>query len=153
MADASQPVELSIWIAARPETVFAFLTEPDRLVQWLGRTATLHPRPSGLFRVDVNGRDAVRGEYLVVEPPHRVVFSFGYEGPDRRVPPGSTRVEITLTPHLEGVVLRLRHTGLPEADRDSHGWGWGHYASRLKSASEGRDPGQDPLGRPEIRHG
>jgi hypothetical protein len=29
------------------------------------------------------------------------------------VPPGSTTVEITLTPDGDGTILRLRHLGLP----------------------------------------
>jgi hypothetical protein len=69
--DTAKPVEASVWIRARPETVYAFLIEPEKLVQWIGLTAALEPRPGGLFRVDMNGRTVVRGEYLALEPPRR----------------------------------------------------------------------------------
>jgi uncharacterized protein YndB with AHSA1/START domain len=151
--EEARPIELSIWIAARPETVFAFLTDPAKLVQWLGLAATLEARPEGLFRVDVNGRDFVRGRYVEVKPPERVVFTWGWEDGGDRVPPGATTVEITLTPELGGTIVRLVHSGLPDRDRDAHAWGWGHYAARLKMRAEGRDPGFDSLARPEIVHG
>jgi uncharacterized protein YndB with AHSA1/START domain len=55
--------------------------------------ALLDPRPGGTFRVEANGRDVVIGEYVEVDPPHRVVFTWGFEGADPFVAPGSTRVE------------------------------------------------------------
>ena len=151
--EAANPIELEIWIAAKPETVFAFLTDPTKLVQWLGREAMLDARPGGTFRVDVNGRDVVRGKYLEVERAKRVVFTWGWEGDGDRVPPGSTTVEITLAPQLDGTILHLRHSGLPKRDRDAHAPGWGHYAARLKMVVEGRDPGPDQLATPDIVHG
>ena len=38
----------------------------------------------------------VIGEYLEVDPPNRVVFTWGFEGTEPFVEPGSTRVEVTL---------------------------------------------------------
>jgi uncharacterized protein YndB with AHSA1/START domain len=150
--EPAKPIELSIWIAARPETVFAFLIDPQKLVQWLGVAADLEPRRGGSFRVDMNGRDVVRGHYLDVSPPSRVVFTWGWESGEGRIAAGSTTVEITLAPSDSGTLLRLQHSGLPAPDREAHARGWQHYAERLKARAEGRDPGPDAFAAPEHRH-
>ncbi len=38
-------------IAAQPETVFAFFTEPDLYTRWMGARARLDPRPGGAYAV------------------------------------------------------------------------------------------------------
>ena len=76
-----------VHIDAEPETVFAFFTDPDKMIQWKGRRAELDPRPGGVYRVDVTGEHVARGEYVELDPPHRVVFTWGWEGGDA-VPPG-----------------------------------------------------------------
>jgi uncharacterized protein YndB with AHSA1/START domain len=63
----------------------------------MGIRAERDPREGGIFRVDPNGRDVIRGTYLQVVPPFRVVCTWGSEEKGRRVPAGSTRVEIELT--------------------------------------------------------
>lgn len=146
-------VELEIWIAAPPEAVFPFLTDPARLLRWMGTAASIEAAPGGLFRVDLNGRDVARGAYLEVVPPRRVVFTWGWEGGAHGVPPGATTVEIDLEPRSGGTALRLRHKGLRGENRDRHAQGWGHYTSRLKAAAEGGDPGPDPLATPQVSHG
>ena len=99
----------------------------------MGAEATIDPRPGGVFRLDVDGTHIASGRIEEVDPPHRVVLTFGWEG-NAGVPPGSTRVEITLEPEGSQTLLRLRHTGLPsEAERDSHGQGWAGYLASLAS--------------------
>lgn len=124
-------------IAASPEEVFAYLTDPEKYARWMGQRAELDPRPGGRYRVRM-GPDAVAvGEYLEVEPPSRVVFTWGWEG-SGAVPPGSTTVEITLSEDGDGTLLHLRHTGLPsEADAGLHREGWEMYMARLASAVPG----------------
>ena len=79
MPDATDPVRSEVRIAAPPEVVFPYFTDPARMVDWMGVSALLDPRPGGAFRVEPNGRDVVLGEYIEVEPPHRVVFTWGFE--------------------------------------------------------------------------
>ena len=114
------------------------------MVRWKGITAELDPRPGGVYRVNVTGRDIAKGEYVEVVPNQRIVFTWGWEGEGSPVPPGSTTVEITLTPDGDHTILRLRHLGLPAEARAEHAEGWDHFISRLVIASEGRDPGPDP---------
>jgi uncharacterized protein YndB with AHSA1/START domain len=139
-------VEREVRIAARPETVFAFFTDRDKMVLWKGRGAELDPRPGGIYRVDINGRDVARGEYVEVDPPRRVVFTWGWEreGEGHAVPPGSSRVEVSLEPDGDGTLVRLRHLGLPDEELEIHGQGWDLYLGRLAKAAAGENPAPDP---------
>lgn len=125
--------------------MFAFLTDPQKMVRWMGTEATLDPRPGGVYRVNVTGRDTARGEFVEVVPYTRVVFTWGWEGEVFPVPPGSSVVEISLTPDGDGTVVHLRHSELPEAMRRFHRFGWEHALGRLAVAAPGGDPGPDPL--------
>ena len=138
-------VDMSIRIEAEPATVFEFFTDPEKMVRWKGTKALLDPRPGGEYRVDVTDLQIAVGEYVEIVPPERVVFTWGWEGNDG-VPPGSTRVEITLTADGDGTVVRLLHTDLPTEEAAArHGQGWDHFLARLQVAAAGGDPGTDPL--------
>jgi uncharacterized protein YndB with AHSA1/START domain len=140
-------VEREIRIAARPETVFDFFVDPRKMLQWKGSKAELDPRPGGTYRVEINDQATVRGEYVEIDPPTRVVFTWGWEGQEsgeHAVAPGSSRVEVDLTPDGDGTIVRLRHLDLPEQSREIHGQGWDLYLSRLAQAAAGEHPGPDP---------
>jgi uncharacterized protein YndB with AHSA1/START domain len=131
-------------VNARPETVFAFFVEPDKMVRWMGTTAELDPRPGGTYRVDLNPTARARGTYLEVKPFERVVFSFGWEG-DAIPAPGASTVEVTLTPDSGGTRVRLVHRGITNRDAQAqHREGWDLYLSRLAIAAAGGDPGPEP---------
>jgi uncharacterized protein YndB with AHSA1/START domain len=131
----------SIDIEAPPEVVFAHLVTAERMVLWMGQHAELHAVPGGEFAVDINGY-LVRGEYLEVDPPHRIVVSWGMEGA-ADLPPGSSRVEINLVPTATGTSLNLKHTGLPDTRARTHAGGWANYMHRLQMAVTQMDPGPD----------
>jgi uncharacterized protein YndB with AHSA1/START domain len=139
-------VEREVRIAAAPATVFEFFTDPDKMIQWKGRKAELDPRPGGIYRVDINDQAVARGEYVELDPPHRVVFTWGWEGGEgeHAVPPGSSRVEVTLEPDGEGTLVRLRHVDLPAEALEIHGQGWDLFLRRLAKAAVGEDPGPVP---------
>jgi uncharacterized protein YndB with AHSA1/START domain len=124
-------IEVEQRIAATPATVFSYLIDPAKFVQWMGVGAQLDPRPGGMFRIDAEGGNIATGQYKEVDPPHRLVMTWGWEGDDS-VPPGSTTVVITLTPEGPGTLLRLRHLGLPTDDvRERHTGGWNLYTGQL----------------------
>jgi len=149
-AETGAPVEVETRIAASPEVVFDFFTDPDKMVQWMGRSAQLDPRPGGGLRCDINGRDVARGEYVALEPPRRAVFTWGWEGEDTLTPAGSSTVEVLLEPDGEGTRLRLIHSDLPSVEAgEKHRQGWEHYAERLATVAAGGDPGADPWATPE----
>jgi uncharacterized protein YndB with AHSA1/START domain len=96
------------------------------------------------------GEHAARGEYVAVEPPSRVVFTWGWEEEDASVGPGASTVEVTLEPDGDGTLVRLVHTGLPDdQSRQRHGMGWDHYLARLVIAAAGGDAGPDRGPQPE----
>ena len=131
-------------IEAPPDEVFPFFTDPERMIVWKAVEATLDPRPGGVFRINVTGHDVARGEFVEIDPPRRVVFTFGWEAEGSPEPPGSTTVEVTLVPDGEGTLLRLVHSGVPDEIRGGSAGGWDHYLRRLTVAAEGGDPGPDP---------
>lgn len=144
-AETVDAVEIEVRIAATPETVFDFFTDPDKMIQWMGRSAELDARPGGAFRCDINDEAIAVGEYLELDPPNRVVFSWGWEGEDSVTKPGSSRVEVLLTADGdENTHLRLTHRDLPTPDSaEKHGHGWRHYLDRLAAVGGGGDPGPD----------
>ncbi len=138
-------VRREIQIAAPPATVFAFLTDPEKILSWMGAEATTEPHPGGLYLVKGvgGGARAARGAFREVVPIHRLAYSFGWEGSEE-VPPGSSLVEVDLVDRDGGTLLRMTHSGLPnEAQCAGHDRGWAHYLSRLAMAAAGRNPGID----------
>ena len=130
-------------VAAPCATVFAFLTDPEKILRWMGAEASTEPRPGGLYLVNGIGGRSARGAFREVVPVHRLAYSFGWEGIEA-VPPGSSLVEIDLIERDDGTLVRMTHTGLPDAEQcASHTRGWAHYLGRLADAAAGRDPGPD----------
>jgi uncharacterized protein YndB with AHSA1/START domain len=136
-------VRRETYIAAPPATVFAFLTDPEKIVSWMGTEAQTEMHPGGLFLLKGVGNMAARGTFREVVPVHRLAYSFGWEGSED-VPPGSSLIEIDLIDRDGGTLLRMTHSGLPDAAQyASHDKGWAHYLGRLTLAAAGQDPGID----------
>ena len=139
-------VRRETYIAAPPATVFAFLTDPEKILSWMGAEVTTEAHPDGLYLVKGSGGDrarAARGAFREVVPVHRLAYSFGWDGSEV-VPPGSSLVEIDLIDRDGGTLLRMAHSGLPNAEQCAgHDRGWAHYLGRLAIAATGRNPGID----------
>lgn len=131
----------SIEIEAAPAEVFDFLVTEAGMTAWMGQHATLDPHLGGDFAVDIAGY-AIRGRYLEVDRPCRVVVSWGVAGsPD--LPPEASTVEFTLTPTARGTRVDLVHSGLPDAHLEGHADGWTHFLPRLRTVASGGDAGED----------
>jgi len=141
-------VEREIAIAASPETVWEFLVDPDKATRWMGQAASFDARPGGLYRVEVIPGHTARGEFVELDPPSRLVYTWGWEPGekgDSAVPPGSSTVEIELVSDGDGTMLRFVHRDLPNTEQaQSHAHGWDHYLERLAIAAPGGEPGEDP---------
>jgi uncharacterized protein YndB with AHSA1/START domain len=151
-------VEVSAHVAAAPEDVFSYFTDPARYVQWMGREAKLDPVPGGVYRVRMSDGFEAAGAFLSVDPPHQLAFTWGFaddEAAQRTkggeatsgdaMPAGSTRVTVTLDAEDGGTRLTLRHDRLPNAElRDAHQVAWETYLPRLVIRVAGGDPGPDP---------
>ena len=149
-APTEAAVEVAVKIAASPDTVFDFFTDPDKMIQWMGREADLDPRHGGVFRCDINGRDIAAGEFVELDPPNRLVFTWGWESEESITRPGSSTVEVTLQSEDDGTLATLTHRDQPTPEsREAHSHGWSHYTERLATAAAGGDPGPDPWATPQ----
>jgi uncharacterized protein YndB with AHSA1/START domain len=141
-------VERTIAIDASPETVWQFLVDPEKTTAWWGMTASFDPRPGGEYRIEVIPGHTASGEFVELDAPRRLVYTFGWEageGDANPVPPGSSTIEIELVPDGAGTVLNFTHRDLPSAEAsESHSKGWDHYLERLAVAASGGEPGRDP---------
>ena len=126
-------------------TLWQALTDPQAWLHWFGGghaapiAASADLRPGGAWRIEM--RHIVEGEYLEVEAPHRVSFTWAWYTTPGRV----SRVTYTLTPgQRDGQTpLTLRHERFFDADaRDNHGRGWTHSLERLAAWLGEGGPGQ-----------
>jgi uncharacterized protein YndB with AHSA1/START domain len=132
-------------IEATPGVVFSYFTDPEKMARWMGIRHKLDPVPGGVLAVDINAQAAALGEFVEVDPPTRLVFTWGWTD-HPAVPPGSTTVEVTLTDDGGATLLHFNHRGLPsDEEREQHAHGWGHFLPRLGIAAAGGDPGPDPV--------
>jgi len=166
----TEAIEHEVTIAASPEIVFNYFTDPGKLVEWIGVEATLDPRPGGVFRLvfEPSGQatelisrastatsegappleastNTVLGEFVEVEPYERIVFTWGYEAKLFAMPPQASAVEVSLTAVAGETVVRLTHRRIPATAATFHRGGWDHYLPRLAVAASGSDPGRDPF--------
>ena len=110
-------VERTIAIDASPETVWQFLVDPEKTTTWWGMTASFDPRPGGEYRIEVIPGHTASGEFVELDAPRRLVYTFGWEaGEDgaNPTPPGSSTIEIELVPDGAGTVLQLHASRPPE---------------------------------------
>lgn len=124
-------------------TIFAFLTDPERLIRWMGVAAELKPQRGGIMLVEVHPGRVARGEFKEVIPVSRLAYTFGWEGSET-VPPGSSLIEVDLMPKNSSTLVRFTHSGLPPEQIAPHREGWNHYLGRLAIVAAGGNPGPDP---------
>src|SRR5215204_634107 len=99
-------------LSAPPAAVFALLTDPEKILRWMGTEAQVEPQPGGLYLVNVTGARFARGSFREVVPVHRLAYSFGWDDSEV-VPPGSSLVEIDLIEQPDGTLLRLTTSACP----------------------------------------
>jgi len=132
-------------IAAPPEHVFELWTEPEQMVKWWGPEGydipvhALDVRPGGRWRTTMrhaSGRElTVSGMYRNIEPPRRLVFTWGWED-EKGVRGHETEVTVTFeaTPGGTRLVL-LQQTFETKESRDRHSHGWSSTFNKLAKAA------------------
>ncbi|HUO12934.1 MAG TPA: SRPBCC domain-containing protein [Caulobacteraceae bacterium] len=115
---------------ASPERVFQAWTDPELSARWLFTTpqseahsAELDVRVGGRWTiVDRRGGVDYRalGEYLNVDPPRRLVFTFGMP----QFSPGFTTVKVEIAAAEAGSVMTLAQEDLPAASIPPLEEGW-----------------------------
>jgi PPOX class probable F420-dependent enzyme len=129
-------------LPAHPHAVYRAWLEPDLVRRWMDPSGLrvirveIDERPGGAYRTwkaDESGRivGGFDSELLELSEDERLVFRWGFIGPDRRDGPFfDTLLTITLRPDSDGTVLNLVHERLDElkaampeiAKAVPHGW-------------------------------
>ena len=128
------PIRVERLLPAPMAAVYAAWTEPDEMAQWLSPSGHAEVeadvRVGGAFRVtmiDGDFRLEHTGEYLIVDPPRRLSFTWrsAYTSPD------ASQVDVVLSARGTKTLLVLSHQRLPDATRASHEGGWVAILERL----------------------
>ena len=101
-------LDRTLVIQARRETVFQFFTDTPQWAAWWGAGSTIDPRPGGRMLIRHPNGVEVAGQVLEVQPPERIVFTYGYAG-GKPIPADGSRVTIRLDRHPKGTLLQLTH--------------------------------------------
>jgi len=119
-------------LAAPPERVWQAFTDPAALDTWfwphLDGSADVDLRIGGGYRiVGPKAGIEVAGEYLEINPPKRLVFTWRWSGE-----PVESLVTLELTATADGTVLSIVHDRFADAtSRDAHEQGWNDCLDRL----------------------
>jgi uncharacterized protein YndB with AHSA1/START domain len=130
-------------LAAPPEDVFAACVDPECLATWWGPSGFTAPsieldvRAGGAYRIAMQPPGAelfhLYGEFLEVEPPRRLSYTFVWEPPD----PDDRETVVTLSfaETAEGTRLVVEQEGFAtEARYVLHRDGWTEALERLEHA-------------------
>jgi uncharacterized protein YndB with AHSA1/START domain len=128
-------VERETIVACVPAEAWRWWTEPDRIVRWMGSAAEVDLRPGGAVRFSYANGAVMAGEVVELDPPSRLVLTWGWEDPTEVVRPGQSRVEVAFDAVEGGTRVRVRHHDLPDGERDGHAEGWDYFLGRLAGAA------------------
>lgn len=120
-----------VTIAAPVERVWALLTTPDGLREWMAISAEVDLRPDGALSWTHENGATMRGRIVEIDPLRRLVLRYGWEDDLLGVPPESTTVEFTLAAMAGGTAVTMRHLDLPPATAPDHDLGWSWFLRRL----------------------
>ena len=133
-------LERELAIAARPETVWGLLVDPEGLSAGWAMTATLDPRPGGEVRIEVilgqrRERRGGRGRPAAAARLHLGLGGGRRTGPELSRPARRT-VEFELAPDGDGHAAPASSTATCRTRRRSSrtAHGWDHYLPRARAA-------------------
>jgi len=124
----------AVFVAATPAEVFEYFVQPELFETWMGEHAMLDATAGGVFAVDIEGTP-VRGHFVEVDPPHRLVVTWGFIG-SAELPPGASTLEVTFVADGDGTLVSVVHRLLPVAQREPHARGWRRFLGYLASRAQ-----------------
>jgi uncharacterized protein YndB with AHSA1/START domain len=118
-------------IRATPEKLFAAWTEPEQLIHWWGPdgvscpSAEIDLRPGGSYRIANRFPDGtlvwISGVFELVEPPHRLIYTWRLEAASASI----ERVSVNFEPRDSGTEVVVTHERIGSAAaRTTHERGW-----------------------------
>lgn len=129
-------------LAAAPEVVYAAWVDPARLAEFIApppgsAEVEIDPRVGGSLRIVMtfpDRRTEIEGEYLVVERPHQLSFTW------RSLTGGfASVVTVTFEQHGEGETrMTIVHSRLPSTVVDSYLGGWVRIQDQLAAVLSAR---------------
>lgn len=137
--------ELQRRFRASPERIFRAWTQPMALREWwcpagwIASEIAIDLRVGGSYRIAMtrvgaaHTKVSVSGQFLEVQPPTRLVYTWSWEGAFAEMP--ETVVTLELRGSNEETLLTLQHEGFGEAGtRQQHRSGWMTACDRLDRA-------------------
>ncbi len=117
-------LERTVDIGAPVDTVFAYFTDSSLWAAWWGPGSEIDATVGGRMTIRHNNGVEVAGEVLEVDPPTRIVFTYGYATSEQQPKVGGSQVTIALEPRGASTRLRLTHAFAEVAHRGAFVQGW-----------------------------
>jgi len=126
-------------LPAPPHVVYDEWTDASRLAEWMCPrparclSVTADPWIGGAVRFEIEDSGlvfAVSGNYVMLDKPHRVAFTWSCSTwPD---PTAQSLVTVTIEPDGPGYsLMTIEHTLLPSGIADQHARGWAQIGEQL----------------------
>lgn len=141
MTVTATTIRKTVFFDAAPETVWAFLTEKEKLAQWYHRSDDdlREGERYELYRIDDSGTRIrqIWGRVLAMDAPRKLVCTFVVE------PLGGTETTVTFTLEqaVGGTRLSLVHEGVEQAAGEqalhllrSFDHGWDEHLDRMRTS-------------------
>ncbi|WP_410788530.1 SRPBCC domain-containing protein [Kribbella sp. C-35] len=129
-------VEREVYVEARPETVWAAVTQPEVFARWYAfGGAEIDLRPGGRLVMRWDEHGVFFGFVEKVEPGRRFAYRYAVDPGVEPAPGNANLVEFTLTPEGEGTRLLVVESGFDrlddEQDADQSAQAWDNALSTL----------------------
>lgn len=133
-------------IAASPARLFEAWTTPSQLLEWWGpldidcTLAEIDLRVGGRYRLGNRNREGdvlyLSGEFLAIDPPTQLVYTWQLESADRP----QEQVTVRFEPRDDGTEVVITHELIPdEQTRTTHRHGWLGCLKGLAEQVSGRE--------------
>ena len=143
MPTTPEILEIERHFKADPERLFDAFASYEGMKAWFGPgechviDGELEFEVGGRYRLRVqteeSGEVEVVGVYQTVERPHRISFTWRWQG-NPTFQAADSVVDITFDPQGNGTLLRLVQTGIQEDEaRANHGHGWNGAFDKLEA--------------------
>jgi uncharacterized protein YndB with AHSA1/START domain len=122
-------LDRSVDIGAPVDVVFGYFTDNALWAAWWGPGSEIEAKVGGRMKIRHNNGVEVVGDVVEVDPPRRIVFTYGYATSTQQPKPGGSQVTIALEPRGTSTRLQLTHAFAEVAHREAFVQGWRYQLS------------------------